>query len=551
LQQWEKEYVKLYQQLIEERQAWEKEKNEGLLLLSDYRRDNQQLEIEKRQWEQEREFGFKLVENLRHRVDHYILKIQLIEKFYNIDIDKFDSSQFVNQAYTEGMMYDPNKIDYVNSDNIVSPNSTTNDNDHTNLNNTAKNVTSFLTISSFPVVSKVGNESVMSNASETTPNEIEELFEQDAGELNMFERKRQESEDLRKECQTLENELKELQRKQAQKDSKSRNSREENIDTTKLFVNSNKKANDDDDEQHRSKAATADDDVLLTPEEAQIMISESELVFELMDAWSTEVTTLLEQVCFFFRLEIYGSIFNNITYTYIYLTEANESDMGNDDATHNLHSKYAGELKNEDVQTIAQQVKTRMQIKSTQALEKHRYRRLQQQEEEDEENELAAEEQNMDGDEHDHDEDDRAKTQSNAKAVESEETSDEPKRYFSGQVPQSRIMLSKLSNRKDTELDLQNSPKRSTPAESSSISMLEQDSKKLLAQRAAVEMERMRGLLKSYIPDYRYRRILDRLIEDNRYQNILDKLADENYQPHELDALLAHIGHLKYQNKFK
>ncbi|ETO09523.1 hypothetical protein RFI_27849 [Reticulomyxa filosa] len=116
LKQWITEYKKLWQERKEERARWEQERSEGLLLLNDYRRDNKQLETEKRQWEQEREFGFKLVENLRHRVDHYIVKIKLIEHYYNIDIEKFDSTAFIKELHKDHMAYDPTKIDYINSE---------------------------------------------------------------------------------------------------------------------------------------------------------------------------------------------------------------------------------------------------------------------------------------------------------------------------------------------------------------------------------------------------------------------------------------------------
>ncbi|ETO19083.1 hypothetical protein RFI_18155, partial [Reticulomyxa filosa] len=118
LEQWKTEYAKLYQQQQQERKAWEMERSEGLLLLNDYRKDNQQLEIEKRQWEQEREFGAKLMENLQQRVNHYILKIRLIEKFYNIDINNLDNHNFVNQMYKDHLTYDPTKIVYVNTDDV-------------------------------------------------------------------------------------------------------------------------------------------------------------------------------------------------------------------------------------------------------------------------------------------------------------------------------------------------------------------------------------------------------------------------------------------------
>jgi len=136
-------------------------------------------------------------------------------------------------------------------------------------------------------------------------------------------------------------------------------------------------------------AATTPEDILLTTDEAQIMISESELVSELMNAWSIEVTNLLEQ-----------------------MTEANELNKHNSEMVNNILSSVQrshqvdnnndnNKWKTGGLQQMAEEMKSRMVHKSKQALEKHRSRRLQQRtsEDEDEDEDKDEDESEDDGDE--------------------------------------------------------------------------------------------------------------------------------------------------------
>ncbi|ETO27674.1 glutamic acid-rich protein (garp) [Reticulomyxa filosa] len=539
----------------------------------------QQLEIEKRQWEQERDFGFKLIENLRQRVQHYVLKIELIAQFYNIDVSKLDSLTLPTLNANATTAADQMPLMMTKLD--------------------------------------VGNNSVMTNSSDN--NAIEELYEQSVPTLDskqqarkMFERKRQESEDLRKECQTLEKELKELRRKQVRtkkrfqnnkkklnKGTKARNSKEETIDTMESAMHKAQRANGE--ESTLGTLHKASDETPLRSSETHLAFSENQLLAELSSAWSEEFIHLLKQVLFAHSIHV------------ILILRA---IMGQITSLNNGLTTDSAAMKE-----ILEEANTRMKLKSNQALEKHRNRRLQlseededieedeyedeyeeeaEEEEEENENGLHEDENGLHEDENGLHEDDNGphkddngpnendynqthndndrnydnghqqkKTQEKAEPIRTNEQDIESqsKRYLSGQMPPSRIVLSKLSNRKDTELDIHDTSQKSTVVDRPSsvdpdyslereIMRLQHEleeckqSKNTLILRTAFEMERMRELLKLYNPNFRYRRILDRLLEDNRYKMVLDKLADETYQPHELDAFLAHIAHLKYQNKF-
>jgi len=275
-----------------------------------------------------------------------------------------------------------------------------------------------------------------------------------------------------------------------------------------------------------------------TAVEAQLMIQESDLLSELMDAWSTEVTNLLEQI----------SLPNDPKEE----TENNDNNTTADDGRPRMKSFC--EWKPADLQQIADQMKSRMADKSKQALEKHRTQQLS--------NEDSDEEVD-DGDEEEEDEDEHG----NKNVKEQADGKKKLEEKLANDTNSPRILLSKLSDRKDTELQTPNFQPTSniTPGTQElygqiyilkqQVAKLEQalnecnNSKVVLVLQTSAEIDRMRELLRSYNPSFRYRRILDEFLEEDRYQKLLDKLSDDTYEPHELDALLAHIAHLKRESR--
>ncbi|ETO26689.1 RING zinc finger-containing protein, partial [Reticulomyxa filosa] len=390
----------------------------------------------------------------------------------------------------------------------------------------------------------------------------------------LFEKKRRESEFLRKECKDLENELNDLRRKHtiSARQHEEEHSKEDHRNKEAKWMKENdktfsnhqyqqqqeeqqekqEKQQQQQQQQQQQHDETHQEAPFITAEGAAAMISESELVSELMNAWSVEMANLLEQI----------SKGNGLI-----TPLANDND-NNNTLSDKADNKRLSEWKLKSLQDMAEEAKSRMVYRSKQTLEKRRTRQLRKQPEYENGIDNANEEKDVENRfQHNHFLSQPISGNANPQRHFSEQATQESygiKRQLSVHIPPSRIVLSKLADRKDTELDSTRSPDTSGFFETHQIQNLEREvaglkraldesenSKILLIQQISMEMERMRGLLKCYNPQYRYRRLLDRLFDDNRYQKLLDQLSDESYQPHELDAFLAHIAHLKHQNKFR